>query len=1081
MGLRVAELETLFTANVKDFETKTAVVDKTQKALAKSDPTVKVKADEKPALAAMGRVQAGAKKIDGTKATAKLDADASGAKAGVGQAESELKKVDGKSVFSKVGVKVDRGMARGVAKEVGELTGSTLGTVAGKGLSAGIIGALVGLPVVGAAVGLGVAIGENLKSGLEGELQTDLLMARTDLNPKAAAVIGRAAGEAYANNWGTSIAENMDTARVAIQGGLLNPAAVEADSQAVIESLAGVSQILGEEIPAVSRATATLLRTGLAKDAAGAFDLLVRGTKAGLNVSEDMLDTVDEYSTQFRKLGLSGPQAMGLLAQAVRGGARDTDVAADSIKEFALRAADGTAAASVGFDKLGVSGKAMQTAIAAGGPKANAMLGTLLTNLRNIKDPADRNAAALALFGTKAEDMGAALSKMDLSTAVAQLGTVEGAAKSAMDTLGDNTAGALASAQRNIEVATAGIKGALATAFAPQIKGFATFVIENRAAVMQFLLDLANGSIDAGRALVNAAASGTEGFGSFVGTAGPMVMGFLSTVTQGVINVMNAIPGMGDDADRLSASYNAMEASALKGFAATETGSKAAADAIRDKLIKNGLDPAQAKLNALGGAMVLKAKLHDASVALAKDIDKIGFAANGSKLRLDTHTGSVNLNTKAGQRLDAQIKAAVKSLDAEAVAAAKSGEGQKALTTRYGEGRAALVKQLIQMGFTAKQAQALADKYNAIPGKVETKATLDKRAADAKILALQKQINAIKQNKAIWMGADSKVAHAKILALQAQIDRLHGKNLLVTTTVLGRQTIPGTSTRTNVPRKGGGLLKGPGTSTSDSIMAVDTFGRHIADVSTDEFVVNAKSYAKHAGLVNAINADKLAGGGLFGINVSLPSTSAMQAALNAAPQMFPTGGGGGNAANRAIGRAMLAQFGWGMDQWSPLDALWNKESGWRTNAQNPNSSAYGIPQSLPGSKMASAGADWRTNPATQERWGMGYIAGRYHTPAGAWAHSQAFNWYGGGGIIPPGGMALNEPNGKPERQLSGHQTESFDRLVAVLTSGVGHADNTPGSRTCTHIWQIDGREIGRAAVTHMDGVLSGGLTGVGVS
>lgn len=96
---------------------------------------------------------------------------------------------------------------------------------------------------------------------------------------------------------------------------------------------------------------------------------------------------------------------------------------------------------------------------------------------------------------------------------------------------------------------------------------------------------------------------------------------------------------------------------------------------------------------------------------------------------------------------------------------------------------------------------------------------------------------------------------------------------------------------------------------------------------------------------------------------------------------------------RALGRLMASERGWGGDQFACLDKLWTKESNWRVNADNPTSSAYGIPQSLPGSKMASKGADWATNPATQIAWGLDYIAGSYGTPCSAWAHSQANNWY----------------------------------------------------------------------------------------
>ena len=96
---------------------------------------------------------------------------------------------------------------------------------------------------------------------------------------------------------------------------------------------------------------------------------------------------------------------------------------------------------------------------------------------------------------------------------------------------------------------------------------------------------------------------------------------------------------------------------------------------------------------------------------------------------------------------------------------------------------------------------------------------------------------------------------------------------------------------------------------------------------------------------------------------------------------------------RAIGRSLAAQRGWGDDQFACLDKLWTKESNWRVDADNPNSTAYGIPQALPGSKMASVGADWRTNPTTQITWGLGYIEGRYGTPCSAWSHSVAEGWY----------------------------------------------------------------------------------------
>lgn len=96
---------------------------------------------------------------------------------------------------------------------------------------------------------------------------------------------------------------------------------------------------------------------------------------------------------------------------------------------------------------------------------------------------------------------------------------------------------------------------------------------------------------------------------------------------------------------------------------------------------------------------------------------------------------------------------------------------------------------------------------------------------------------------------------------------------------------------------------------------------------------------------------------------------------------------------RAIAADMVAARGWSASEFSCLDSLWQRESGWNHTAMNPSSGAYGIPQALPGSKMASAGADWQTNPATQISWGLSYISGRYGTPCGALNHSHAVGWY----------------------------------------------------------------------------------------
>jgi type IV secretory pathway VirB10-like protein len=96
------------------------------------------------------------------------------------------------------------------------------------------------------------------------------------------------------------------------------------------------------------------------------------------------------------------------------------------------------------------------------------------------------------------------------------------------------------------------------------------------------------------------------------------------------------------------------------------------------------------------------------------------------------------------------------------------------------------------------------------------------------------------------------------------------------------------------------------------------------------------------------------------------------------------------SAARAYAKSLMAsKYGWGADQFSCLNSLWNRESGWRVHAANP-SGAYGIPQALPGSKM---GAGWQNSARVQVAWGLGYIKSRYGTPCGAWSHSQSSGWY----------------------------------------------------------------------------------------
>ncbi|MGN8026151.1 hypothetical protein [Microbacterium sp. 22242] len=142
----------------------------------------------------------------------------------------------------------------------------------------------------------------------------------------------------------------------------------------------------------------------------------------------------------------------------------------------------------------------------------------------------------------------------------------------------------------------------------------------------------------------------------------------------------------------------------------------------------------------------------------------------------------------------------------------------------------------------------------------------------------------------------------------------------------------------------------------------------------------------------------------IGQQVAEQQREAAAAAAAAAAAQQGSGSGGGDlgdsgdvdvdpAGAQAYARGQLGNYGWGQDQFGCLYNLWMQESSWRADALNPDSDAYGIPQSLPADKMAAAGPDWRTNGDTQIDWGLSYIRSAYGSPCGAWSHEMAHNWY----------------------------------------------------------------------------------------
>jgi phage-related minor tail protein len=308
----------------------------------------------------------------------------------------------------------------------------------------------------GAAVG-GLAAGAALMAGMQSMIESSkpvaLLQAQLGATGEFAGDIGKAAGNLFSRGVVSSMEEATGAIRAVWQNGLVNEDATNAEIESVGAKLSNLAMISEQEAGNVANAVKQMLRNGLVKNANEGFDLLTRGVQQGVDKAGDLMDTYNEYGTQFRQLGLDGATSMGLMNQAIRAGARDSDTAADALKEFAIRAIDGSKTSADGFKALGLDAQKMTAQIAKGGPEASAGLATVLEKLKAIKDPVKQNAAAVALFGTKAEDLGQALYAMDPTTAAAGLGKIAGAADKAGKTLEESAGAKLESFKRKAQSA----------------------------------------------------------------------------------------------------------------------------------------------------------------------------------------------------------------------------------------------------------------------------------------------------------------------------------------------------------------------------------------------------------------------------------------------------------------------------------------------------------------------------------------------------------------------------------------------------------------------------------------------------
>ncbi len=313
------------------------------------------------------------------------------------------------------GEKTAEGVASGMNRRGGRLSGavSKIGNVIKTGLAA-----------VGIAAGLLLVAG--LGQAFENQDATAKLVAQLG-GSEWAQDMGKVAGNLYKQGFGESTADTGEALRQVISAQLIPEDSTNAEWEALTAQFLTFSDVMDKDMQGSIRAVSNILRTGLAPDAETALDILTRGIQQTGDPADDLLDTFTEYSVQFQALGLDASDAMGLLMQGAQGGARDLDTTADALKELSIRGKDFSSTSREAFGQLGLDADAMFAAFAAGGPQARAATDEVITALANLEDQNQRNVISTALFGTKSEDLQAALTNLDLSSAAAGLGNVEGA------------------------------------------------------------------------------------------------------------------------------------------------------------------------------------------------------------------------------------------------------------------------------------------------------------------------------------------------------------------------------------------------------------------------------------------------------------------------------------------------------------------------------------------------------------------------------------------------------------------------------------------------------------------------------
>lgn len=502
------------------------------------------------ALGEMQRLQNELRELGGSTTEVGVRADVDQASRALGDVESEVRRLNG--MDAEVEVVADTEQAEQEVSGFGDA-------------------AKVGLAAAGAAAG--AIFSSAVSSSMEFGTATAQLQAQLGLTATESQRYGDLAGSMYANAYGESIGEVGNALRLVVQNVAGMADATDVELEQITTGVLNLASTMEIDLAVATNAVGQMIRNGIAKDGVEALDLLNAGAQSGADRMGDLAEVFSEYGETIQTAGLDGATAMGLLGQALDAGAWSSDLVVDSWREFGIIAQSGSEAATEAFQAIGLDGRQMGEDVAAGGERSVSALDKTLDALRLMPPSAERSQIAVALFGTKAEELGDALFAMDPSEAAARLGDFAGSAERADAAIGGTAAAKVTALQREYEmlgaslIETEGPLGEVST----MVAAFGPMAVTAAAAVAPLILALKMGGVVSALTGVSTAAAGTGAaagaaaagggakllsvLGKVGGLAGVVGAAFLidEATNQGLSDLLNTVAGLPTAAERARA------------------------------------------------------------------------------------------------------------------------------------------------------------------------------------------------------------------------------------------------------------------------------------------------------------------------------------------------------------------------------------------------------------------------------------------------------------------------------------------------------------------------------------------------